>query len=74
MEIKIGVKQSPREIVIEVEEDNDTVRDLVTRAIADSSVLSLTDSKGRQVIVPVDALAYVETGGEQTRRVGFGAI
>jgi len=34
-------------------------------------VLQLVDNKGRVFVVPTDALAYVEIGEEETRRVGF---
>ncbi|WP_231447025.1 DUF3107 domain-containing protein [Brevibacterium zhoupengii] len=73
MEIKIGVKQSPREIVLESDE---TPKDLAARieeSVKADSLLSFTDSKGRQVFVPAAALAYVEIGTEAARRVGFGA-
>jgi hypothetical protein len=34
--------------------------------------LSLSDEKGRRVVVPVSALAYVEIGEPTVRKVGFG--
>jgi hypothetical protein len=40
----------------------------------DDSVLSLTDERGRRVLVPAERLAYVEIGEPETRRVGFGAM
>ncbi|MDR2252458.1 MAG: DUF3107 domain-containing protein [Bifidobacteriaceae bacterium] len=36
-------------------------------------MISLTDKQGRTVIIPTSALAYVEVGASQGRRVGFGA-
>jgi len=33
--------------------------------------LELTDSKGRIIIVPSGAVAFVEIGTEENRRVGF---
>ena len=38
---------------------------------ADAKYLSLTDDKGKRYIVPTAALAYVEVGSEESRRVGF---
>jgi len=38
---------------------------------AKSTHLSLQDDKGRRFIVPVSALAYVEVGAEEARRIGF---
>lgn len=72
MEIRIGVQQAPRELVIESTETAADVATKVAEALAGDGVLTLSDAKGRQVIVPVRALAYVETGDEQQRRVGFG--
>lgn len=72
MEIRIGVQQAPRELVIESTETAADVATKVAEALAGDGALTLSDAKGRQVIVPVRALAYVETGDEQQRRVGFG--
>ena len=40
----------------------------------DAAVLTLTDERGRQVVVPSDKLAYVEIGEPESRRVGFGSL
>lgn len=72
MEIKIGVRNSPREISVESAEEPEAVRERVARALADGGLLSLTDERGRAVHVPVEALAYVEVGPAESRRVGFG--
>lgn len=72
MEIKIGIQNVGREIVLESTQDADSVAKLVQDAITTGSELRLTDEKGRLVIVPGKALAYVEIGAEEARRVGFG--
>lgn len=72
MEVKIGVQFAPRELVLEVGLSPAEVEQSVTEALAsDSGVLSLTDDKGRKVIVPVAKLAYVEIAEAQSRPVGF---
>ena len=38
---------------------------------SDAKFLSLTDDKGKVFVVPTAALAYVEIGEGETRRVGF---
>jgi len=43
----------------------------VNEAIKASSVLSLSDSKGREVLVPYNKISYVEVGEGAERRVGF---
>jgi hypothetical protein len=72
MEVKIGVQQAPRELTVEVDQDADQVEQAVTSALADASgLLSLTDSKGRRVLVPTAKLAYVELGSPTVGQVGF---
>ncbi|WP_084104954.1 DUF3107 domain-containing protein [Demequina sp. NBRC 110056] len=72
MEIRIGVQNVAREIVIETDLSSDQVSQAVTDAVA-GATLDLTDTKGRRVVVPAGALGYVEIGEESKRRVGFGA-
>jgi len=72
VEIKIGVQNVGREIVLESNQDAETVATVVGEAIKGGSELRLTDDKGRLIIVPGNALGYVEIGAEEVRRVGFG--
>ena len=68
MEVKIGVKGAPRELVLETELSAEQVAAAVTAALAgDDGVFSLADARGRQVLVPAEKLAYVEIG-ERPRR------
>ena len=71
-EIKIGVQNVAREIVLESTEDAASVAKVVGEAITAGSELRLKDEKGRVIIVPGNALGYVEIGAEEARRVGFG--
>lgn len=73
MEIRIGVKQVSREVVIESSQTPEEVRDAVTAALAGEAPLALTDEKGRLVLIPQDAVGYVEIGVEEASRVGFGS-
>ncbi|SFT38540.1 DUF3107 domain-containing protein [Arthrobacter sp. ov118] len=74
MEVKIGIQNVGREIVLESAQDADAVAKVVGEAIAKGSELRLKDDKGRLVIVPASVLGYVEIGAEEARRVGFGAL
>ncbi|MCU1575243.1 MAG: ATP-binding protein [Micrococcaceae bacterium] len=74
MEIRIGIQNVGREIVLESGQSTDEVAQLVAAALADGSQLRLTDEKGRVVLVPGNVLGYVELGAEESRRVGFGAL
>ena len=72
MEIKIGVQNSGRELVLESTQSPDEVSEAVSAAMKAGGTLSLSDEKGRRVVVPVSALAYVEIGEPTVRKVGFG--
>lgn len=74
MEIKIGIRQSNREVVVESDLSADELAERVSAALAAEGVLSLEDAKttGRRVLIPAEQLAYVETGAEHQARVGFG--
>ncbi len=72
MEVKIGVLHTPREIVLESTETPAEVEDLVAAALKSvDGRLSLTDERGRRVIVPANLIAYVEIAHADVRRVGF---
>ena len=74
MEVKIGVKYAPRELVLESAQSPEEVRAAVGQALSeDGGVLDLQDEKGRRVLVPAAVLAYVEIAESESRRVGFGA-
>lgn len=74
MEIKIGIQNVGREIVIESSGTADEVADTVTKAMNGGAELRLTDSKGRTVLVPSNVIGYVEIGAEEQRMIGFGAV
>ena len=71
MEVKIGVKGAPRELVVETESSADEVAAALRAVISDEAVLELTDVKGRRVLVPAEHIAFVELGEPEQRRVGF---
>lgn len=72
MEIKIGVRETAREISFETSAPAAQIEAAVSAALEGSSkLLKLTDEKGRTFLVPTASLAYVEIGAEETRRVGF---
>ena len=70
MEVKIGIQHAPRELTVDTQEDQETVEQKVAAALPDG-VLTLTDTRGRKIIVPGDRIAYVEIGGGVTGTVGF---
>ncbi|MEU5874905.1 DUF3107 domain-containing protein [Glycomyces sp. NPDC047369] len=71
MEVKIGVQYAPRELVLESKLSPKDLSDTIEQAVKDGGVLRLEDDKGRQVIVPVEKIAYVEIAATNVRSVGF---
>jgi hypothetical protein len=72
MEVKIGVQNANRELVLDSEESSDDVEKAVTEALSgDERTLVLIDAKGRKIVVPTDKLAYVEIGSPTIGQVGF---
>ncbi|WP_395307701.1 DUF3107 domain-containing protein [Mycobacterium sp. AMU20-3851] len=73
MDIKIGVTDSPRELIISTAQTPDEVEKAIVASLSDASaVLALSDEKGRRYLVPSAKIAYVEIGAADNRRVGFG--
>lgn len=72
MEVKIGIQNATRELVIFSEKTGEDLETTVSKALSgDDSILVLSDAKGRKVIVPTDKLAYVEVGSPSAGQVGF---
>jgi hypothetical protein len=72
MEIRIGLQNTARELAFESKQSASEIEKSIEGALSSGAKqLKLTDEKGRVFIVPVDALAYVEIGAEEARRVGF---
>ncbi len=71
MEVRIGVRDVAREISFESAQSATEVQAKVTAALDGGTVLTLTDDKGRVVVVPVSALGYVHIGEQAKGKVGF---
>ena len=75
MEVKIGVQYATRELVLESAQSPEEIEEALSTAIrSEMGLLTLTDEKGRRVLVPVSKLAYIEVAEPEQRRVGFGAM
>ena len=72
MEVKIGIAESARELVVSSGQSEDEVSELVDSALADGDgLLRLVDDKGRRYLVRAKQIAYVEIAPEDVRKVGF---
>jgi hypothetical protein len=72
MDIRIGIANSPRELNFESSQSPAEIEAIVSDALTNGTThVSLKDDKGKQYLVPVASLSYVEIGSEESRRVGF---
>ncbi|MCE5291766.1 MAG: DUF3107 domain-containing protein [Nocardiaceae bacterium] len=76
MEVKVGISESPRELVISSVQTPEEVEKIVTEALSGSGegVLSLTDEKGRKYLIQAGKISYVEIGPTHGGRVGFAPV
>lgn len=72
MEVKVGVADTARELLINSAQTPEEVEALVADALNNSvGTLALVDDKGRRFLVPSARVAYVEIGSVDSRKVGF---
>ncbi|MDJ0395205.1 DUF3107 domain-containing protein [Rhodococcus sp. G-MC3] len=72
MEVKIGVTESSRELVVNSGQSPEEVETLVAEALSGKKdILSLVDEKGRKYLVQSAKVSYVEIGPADSRKVGF---
>lgn len=74
MQVRIGVQNVPKELVVDTEQSADEVQEALAEALADQrSVFVLRDRRAGRVVVPADRIAYLEIDEEEQRSVGFGS-
>ncbi len=71
MEVKIGIAESARELVVSSDQTPDEVQALVDDALKGDGLLRLVDDKGRRYLVRAAQIAYVEIAPATAGRVGF---
>jgi hypothetical protein len=72
MEVKIGVQNVNRELTLDTDQEGDEIEAAVAKAVSEgTSVITLTDVKGRRVLVPTASVAYIELGSPTVGQVGF---
>jgi len=71
VEVKIGVQNAQRELVLDTDSTPEDIESQLAEAIAGSGVLRLADVKGRTIVVVADKIAYLELGSPTSSTVGF---
>lgn len=67
----MGYLDEAHEINFESPSTKSEVIAKVGEAIKSATVLALSDSKGREILVPHNKISYVEVGESADRHVGF---
>jgi hypothetical protein len=72
VEVKIGIAESARELLVSSDQTPEEVSKLVDEAItSEGGLLRLTDDRGRKFVIRGERIAYVEIAPEEARKVGF---
>ncbi|MGH3612092.1 MAG: DUF3107 domain-containing protein [Pseudonocardia sp.] len=72
MEVKIGIAESSRELVVTSDQTPEEVQDLVDSSLtSEDGLLRLVDDKGHRYTVRAAQISYVEIAPADVRRVGF---
>ncbi|HAA79708.1 MAG: ATP-binding protein [Microbacteriaceae bacterium BACL25 MAG-120322-bin65] len=72
MDIRIGIINNPRELILQSSQTLDEIESAITAALAnENGSLRLEDEKGHIFVVASRTLAFVEIGQEKSRKVGF---
>ena len=76
MDVRIGVTQAPRELTIELadDEDREALKSRIEAALSGTvDVLWITDKRKRDIGVSAAKIAYIEIGTpDGDRKIGFG--
>ena len=75
MDLRIGIAETAQPITVTLDDDSD--RDALKASVeaalsAESSVLWLKDSSGREIAVAASRLTYVEIAPASSNPIGFG--
>ncbi|MEY3278700.1 MAG: hypothetical protein RLZZ426_1186 [Actinomycetota bacterium] len=73
MEVRIGVQNTSREVVIDSTDTAENISKAVDAALNKGVALTLTDEKGRTIVVPAASIAYIDIAAADSRKVGFGS-
>lgn len=74
MQVRIGVQNVPKEIVVETDQSADEVQEALAGALAEPrGVFVLKDRRAGRVVVPAERVGYLEIAEDERRGVGFGS-
>ncbi|MFI0411109.1 DUF3107 domain-containing protein [Actinomadura sp. 3N508] len=73
MQVRIGVQNVPKELVVDTRQSADEVQAALADALSDPhGVLVLQDRRAGRILVPGARVGYLEIVEDEQRSVGFG--
>ncbi|MFI0483814.1 DUF3107 domain-containing protein [Actinomadura sp. 9N215] len=73
MQVRIGVQNVPKELVVDTRQSADEVQAALSDALAGPhGVFVLQDRRAGRVVVPAERVGYLEIVEDEQRSVGFG--
>lgn len=72
MEIKIGLVDSAKELVVQIDTDIDGITKKFESDLANDALSRFEDKDGRVFLIQTSKIAYLEIANAASRPVGFG--
>ncbi|TDD86994.1 DUF3107 domain-containing protein [Actinomadura darangshiensis] len=73
MQVRIGVQNVAKELVVDTGQSADEVQNALAEALAEpDGVLVLKDRRAGRIVVPARRVGYLEIAEDEQRSVGFG--
>lgn len=74
LQVRIGVQNVPKELVVDTAQSADEVQDALADALAaPHGVLVLKDRRSGRIVIPAGRVGYLEIAEDEQRSVGFGS-
>ncbi|MFS2295369.1 MAG: DUF3107 domain-containing protein [Actinomadura sp.] len=74
MQVRIGVQNVPKELVIDTDLSADEIQNVLADALSrPGGIFALQDRRAGRVVVPAERVGYLEISEDEPRSVGFGS-
>jgi hypothetical protein len=74
LQVRIGVQNVAKELVVETSQSADEVTEALSAALDEpNGVLVLKDRRAGRVVIPAARVGYLEIAEDEQRSVGFGS-
>ena len=70
--VRVALANVGSDIAFESPQSPTEIKSAVAKSLSSAEPLVLTDTRGREYVIPADKIGFVEIGEQIERRVGFG--